>query len=469
MMSKNTEIELKLVISKENLKKMLALDFVQQAIRQDSKKKRKLVSSYYDTEDLAFKAQGIAYRVRDKGDGSFEATVKTSRRNSSGLSERLELNIPLTEDKAVLDGFLELGLEQDLQELAPNGVIQLFKVSVERTTYILDLDGAVAELAIDNGRITAGKQRDKIDEIEIELLEGDKGALLSFAAKLAENVPMFVEKRSKFVRGLALRGIAADEEAVRTRISGSSTYEGFMAAVSQHCDALLDCQKALLAEELDEEWIKSLKKELHFLRSLIACVEAVSEKALAETVVSELASWREQAERCLTLSELAELWEEHIVPGKELLQKNALEGKLTTVYAAALAQLVEKAQAGSLTAVVFAIISWLHSNPCHNEEYLKAQNIAEICLEKWQVNKKKAETAEEKLLHVENMLFLAKSISGKSFAREADALKKTRRKLADKIGQQYKERLLQELMAGSSSKNLYRDCGIVLGYLWRGK
>ena len=468
-MSKNTEIELKLVISKENLKKMLALDFVEQAIRKDSKKKRKLVSSYYDTEDLAFKAQGIAYRVRDKGDGSFEATVKTSRRNSAGLSERLELNIPLIEDKAVLEGFLDLGLEQDLVDLAPNGVIQLFKVRVERTTYILDLDGAVAELAIDNGSITAGKAKDKIDEIEIELLEGDKGALLAFAARLAAVVPMFVEKRSKFVRGLALRGIEAKEEALRSRISGDSSREGFMAALQQHGDVLLDCQKALLAEELDEECLKTLKKELHFLRSILSCVESVADRLLTENAAVLLEAWSQQVERCLAFAELEELWEEELKPGKELLQKDALGSKLTTVYAGALDKLVQMAQAGSLTALVFGIISWLYSNPWQNEEFLKAQSIGEGCLEKWQCSKKEAESAEEKLLHVENMLFLAKSISGKGFSREAEVLKKARRKLAERVGVQRKVQLLTELMAGSSSKNLYRDCGVVLGYLWSGK
>ena len=54
-MAKNTEIELKLVVSKDNLKKLLALDCVAKAVREGSMQKRKLVSSYYDTEDLAFK------------------------------------------------------------------------------------------------------------------------------------------------------------------------------------------------------------------------------------------------------------------------------------------------------------------------------------------------------------------------------------------------------------------------------
>ena len=101
-MAKNTEIELKLLLSREGLEKMLQLDFMQQAMRPDSYKKRRLVSTYYDTADMTLTQHGIAYRVRDKGDGSFEATVKTSRQSKDGLSERLELNLPLTELKPEL-------------------------------------------------------------------------------------------------------------------------------------------------------------------------------------------------------------------------------------------------------------------------------------------------------------------------------------------------------------------------------
>ena len=51
-MAKNTEIELKLLLSREGLEKMLQLDFMQQAMRPDSYKKRRLVSTYYDTADM---------------------------------------------------------------------------------------------------------------------------------------------------------------------------------------------------------------------------------------------------------------------------------------------------------------------------------------------------------------------------------------------------------------------------------
>ena len=203
-MAKNTEIELKLLLSKEALERLLTLDFMVQAIREGSRMVRHLVSTYYDTQELTLNEHGIAYRVRDKGDGSFEATVKTQKQSAGGLSERLELNLPLAEAQPVLDGFAALGLGFELSELAPGGVQALFTVDVERITYILDYAGAVCELAIDKGAIRCGEKSDSIDEVEIELLEGEVQALLELKERIAAAVTLRAEERSKFARGLAL-------------------------------------------------------------------------------------------------------------------------------------------------------------------------------------------------------------------------------------------------------------------------
>ena len=203
-MAKNTEIELKLLLSKEDLDRLLTLDFMVQAVREGSRKVRHLVSTYYDTQELTLKEHGIAYRVRDKGDGSFEATVKTQKQSAGGLSERLELNLPLAEAQPVLDGFAALGLGFELSELAPGGVQALFTVDVQRITYILDYAGAVCELAIDKGAIRCGEKSDSIDEMEIELLEGEVQALLELKERIAAALTLRAEERSKFARGLAL-------------------------------------------------------------------------------------------------------------------------------------------------------------------------------------------------------------------------------------------------------------------------
>ena len=62
---KNKEVELKVLISRQDLRKLLNANFMKEAIVENSKAKHNLISSYYDTEDLYFKKNGIAYRVRD--------------------------------------------------------------------------------------------------------------------------------------------------------------------------------------------------------------------------------------------------------------------------------------------------------------------------------------------------------------------------------------------------------------------
>jgi len=206
-MKNNTEIELKLVLSEEALEKMFSLELLQGALRKDSRKVHNLCSSYYDSKDMLLNAQGIAYRVRDKGDGTFEATVKTSKKRQGGLSERVEINIPLAEDKAILTGFKAKGLGCELTDIVPQGVVKLFASKVERITYLLDYEGAVIEMAIDKGYLVAASdpsRRDAIDEVELELMEGPKESLLKFAKLIGEQVTLREESRSKYARGLAL-------------------------------------------------------------------------------------------------------------------------------------------------------------------------------------------------------------------------------------------------------------------------
>lgn len=200
----NTEIELKLLISKDEVEKMLQLDFIKAALRVQGAERRHLISAYYDTEDFNFTKHGIAYRVRDKGDGSYEATVKTSSKSKGALSERKEYNLPVVEFKPKLEGFAALGLGIELSSLAPQGVHLLFVVDVERVIYILDYHEAVIELAVDQGKIVGNNKIDYIDEVEMELILGDKKTLLELMERLASKINIKAEARSKFSRGLAL-------------------------------------------------------------------------------------------------------------------------------------------------------------------------------------------------------------------------------------------------------------------------
>ena len=327
-MKKNVETELKLLIDKKDLKKLLASDLLQSVIRKSSYRTVQMCSSYYDTADLNFKNNGIAYRVRDKGDGSFEATVKTSQKNSSGLSERLELNMPLPDDQVVLTGFKDLGLGFELTELAPAGVEKLFATEIVRTTYLLDLPQAVAELAVDNGYIRRDRAKDRIDEIEIELLEGDKGALLDFAAKIAEQVPVFIEKRSKFARGLELAGIAASEPRLKSRMNGAKNMRQEILKMAQvHGDNILVLQNSM-RREFTKSNAKDMLKELLYLRSYVSFGKAFSEIDALQQTETCIKQLLQNLREILLLGKLQRLWQEIINAKGQLFDKSVLSARL---------------------------------------------------------------------------------------------------------------------------------------------
>ena len=470
-MAKNTEIELKLLVDKDALKRLLQLDCVAGAIRENSCQKRKLVSSYYDTEDLAFKRNGIAYRVRYKGDGSYEATVKTSIKNGAGLSERLELNLPLGIPRAKLDGFGELGLGFELTELAPNGVGKLFTVTVQRTTYILDLQGAVVELAIDHGKITAGKAVDKIDEIEIELLEGDKGALLKLAADIAAQVPIFVEKRSKFVRGMALRGISVDETPAPNKLGSGPAKGEILAAIAAHGEQLFGL-KAALEENLSEKILKSLRRELWALRSLAALAGVDQCEPLEDTL--------QTVEHLRRLLGLQALWQRLLL--KAGLERTSLQKKLAEATFETMEMLRILAADGHFTAIVFAMTSMVYQAELGDEAvearvkaYLK-QYQQELASKTAQIKGngedddiavaiEGAELLEQQLITAENICALARCCNVKAAVKAGEVVKKQRRQLNKQAVLTAWRDCLTDICEESSSKLVYREAGMILGYL----
>src|SRR5690606_35359229 len=62
----------------------------------------------------------------------------------------------------------------------------------------------VIEAALDLGHVVAGKQKEAICELELELREGDPAALLELAAELAASLPLMPCDISKAERGYRL-------------------------------------------------------------------------------------------------------------------------------------------------------------------------------------------------------------------------------------------------------------------------
>lgn len=476
-MSKNTEIELKLLMDKANVRKLLKLECVAPFISAEGAKKRKLVSTYYDTVDFALKNAGIAYRVRAKGDGTYEATVKTTQKSSAGLSERLELNLPLEKAEPVLTGFAELGLEYELTDLAPEGVEELFSVQVERTTYMLEWEGATVELAIDNGKVVAGRKSEKIAEVELELVDGDIAVLMRKVAEIASVIPVFVEKRSKFARGLALRGLVSDEDTVSKRSAfheGEAVKDALVRVVSERGDALLTLEKELLvAEAIDMDLLKQVRKQLVALRAYLAFAAEVSEGAFEGFFTLEQNI--EDIENLLLLFKLQDKWGDIYERYNSMLSRSVLEKTLDEEIVETIEILQEAARRGEYTALVFAAQSWLLNTAWPNEEFLDLQSTLLSCLRKWHEvlfedigddPEAVEDFTEGDLLdfktYAENTLALLRSLEGRVGVKHVKAFvssMKNAYELQVSLG------ILADFASASTSKNLQRDVAFLQGYL----
>ncbi len=204
-MEKNVETEIKLLIAKKDVKNLTASSLVAKRTKKGSHKTVKLVNIYFDTRDLLLRQAGIAYRVRQNGK-KYEATVKMSRTDAGGLSARQEYSVPVKNAKPDLSVFAGSDLQVDFDSLLGTAQIEkLFSVRVKRELRLLQVTKeTVVEMAIDQGFISAGGKKETIDEVELELKEGSLADLLAYTAKIAAEVPVFTESRSKYARGLAL-------------------------------------------------------------------------------------------------------------------------------------------------------------------------------------------------------------------------------------------------------------------------
>jgi triphosphatase len=217
------ETELKLTVHAHELPQLLAHPLLAaQAPHSET-----LGNTYFDTPALALMHQRIAVRERLQA-GQTLLTVKTAGHSSAGLSRRPEWEAPTTPGHfnfaALVD---DPALAQQLMGLAGE-LVPVFETHFRRRSWRLDVQGAVVEVALDQGWIKAPTRTDTpaepILELELELKQGPEHALLALAHSLSLGAPgsdplkLVPSDRSKAERGyvLFLNGGAAVSGQVST-------------------------------------------------------------------------------------------------------------------------------------------------------------------------------------------------------------------------------------------------------------
>jgi inorganic triphosphatase YgiF len=198
----NREFELKLALSEDDFKRLLAHPKLSDPQLERSEKVLK--SIYYDTPDLRLRDLGMVLRVRDDGAG-FVQTVKADARFKDGLSNPIEVEAPVAGPEPDLKLISDKGLRRKLSgALNGSSLMRAFETLITRTSYKLETGGGVVELALDRGEARAKRRKEPIREAEFELIEGDPKALLGITQELFAGRAVELSPMTKAERGYRL-------------------------------------------------------------------------------------------------------------------------------------------------------------------------------------------------------------------------------------------------------------------------
>lgn len=162
-----------------------------------------LTNTYYDTPDRRLQKKRLAMRFRKK-DADWLLTVKRDAAAPGGLAQRSEWEVPAQPGQFDFSHVDSPKIRRFLEELRGE-LVPWFTTDFTRDRWLLTpRKGARVEVALDRGKITAGKRQETISEVELELLEGELGDLFQVALALQHNLTLHPQADSKAERGYRL-------------------------------------------------------------------------------------------------------------------------------------------------------------------------------------------------------------------------------------------------------------------------
>jgi inorganic triphosphatase YgiF len=192
------EIELKLEIEPQAATTLLDHPLLRNALGAPAQND----SIYYDTRKGMLRTAGISLRVRRIGD-RFVQTLKSGARAAGGLFDRREWEEPIAGSEPEFERLRRF--EPVLDQAMVRSILKpVYETRIRRRACTLDRDGARIELVVDEGEVVAGKRRQALAEIELELVEGPPTALFALARELQTHIPLKLGMMTKSERGARL-------------------------------------------------------------------------------------------------------------------------------------------------------------------------------------------------------------------------------------------------------------------------
>lgn len=280
------ETELKLTVSARTLATLPRSPWLR-AMSSGRAKKEKLVSVYFDTPDCQLARKYIALRIR-RQTGKRTQTIKTENGGTDALS-RGEWEQPVSGNRPDFRFAKGTPLEPLLKNGAKNAIRPVFETSIERTTIPLRAGGSEVELALDRGFIRAGKRRESVHEIELELKHGDSRDLAALAERFVELGKLSYGALTKAERGYALKA-GRRRQPVE---GGEIVLDPAQPIASAFQKIGLSCLHHLAGNEAavrnaDAEGVHQMRVGLRRLRAAISVFKDITQDEKIEAIKNEL-------------------------------------------------------------------------------------------------------------------------------------------------------------------------------------
>jgi triphosphatase len=253
------EIEIKLLVYPADLPAVRrVVDEV--AVIVEPPRTKRLESRYYDTPGRKLLAGGLTLRVRRTGN-HFVQTVKTEGR---GTFSRGEWEVPVCSFAPEPGGETHALTELFVTEIARDKLVAAFPPWRS--------DPSRIELAMDTGVIRAGDKSQPVNEVELELLDGQPADLFDLGARLAEQVPLRLSVDSKSARGFRLASGAPPGvlKADKLDFPSDISLEDGMRESLRACIHQWLANQAAAFDGRDTEGVHQMRVALRRLRSAIA-------------------------------------------------------------------------------------------------------------------------------------------------------------------------------------------------------
>ena len=278
----NDETELKFKLVPKDIRKVIAA----RPLRGKQLRNETLISAYFDTPSHKLAKNGISLRLRRNGDKRLQ-TVKCA--GTVTAFKRAEWEHQLKSDNPDLRKVRDTPLKPMLSKKLKRSLAPIFETRVHRTTVPLRKNGSSVDVALDHGRIYAGRRSLPICELELELKRGKVRDVFDLAREIGKIAPIKLELKSKFDRGFELIE-NAPEEAVRAEkialVRGEDTAEAFRVIGRSNLRQI--AANEAMVRQSDPEAVHQMRVGLRRLRAAISLFSKLFGDKQTEQLKTEL-------------------------------------------------------------------------------------------------------------------------------------------------------------------------------------